>query len=274
MKIPEKLIEKLKKEALETRRLFLEIACKSRALHIGSSLSEIDLLVALYFNILKINPKSPKDAKRDRFILSKGHAALGLYIVLARRGFITLKELNNYGKDNTKLTAHPVLGSACGIEATTGSLGHGLPMGLGMALAAKRTKERWRVFVLMSDGECDEGSNWEAILLAGHLKLNNIVAIIDYNKIQSFGRVKDVLDLEPFAKKWQAAKWEVKEINGHDFKEILGAFNKLPLKKNRPTAIIAHTVKGRGVPYMENKLEWHYLNIKPENLEKTLKSIY
>jgi len=274
MKISKDLIEKLKKEALEIRRLFITTACKSKTLHIGSSLSAIDLLVALYFNILNIKPTSLKYARRDRFILSKGHAALGLYTVLARRGFISLKQLENYGRDKSNLVAHPVYGSAPGIEATTGSLGHGLPMGLGLALAAKRNKDKWRTFILMSDGECDEGSTWEAALLAGHLKMDNLIAIIDYNKIQSFGFVKDVLDLEPFAEKWRAAKWAVKEIDGHDFYDILSVLKKLPIEKNKPSVIIAHTVKGKGVPYMENKLEWHYLNIKPENLEETLKSIY
>lgn len=272
-KITNDYLAKLKRLAYQARVQVLTAACRSGSCHIASSLSPIDLLVALYFDVLNVNPKQPWYKNRDRLIFSKGHGGLGLYAVLAQRGFFSKKLLNNYAKDNTKLTVHPVRKSAPGLEATTGSLGHGLSLGAGLALAAKRSNQSWRTFVLMSDGECDEGSTWEAAMVAGQLKLDNLVAIIDYNKFQGFGRTKDVINLEPFAAKWRACHWSVVTINGHNFNQILKALRSVPKQKNMPMVIIANTIKGKGVPYMENKLEWHYLNIKPEDLTKTIKSL-
>lgn len=274
MPINKNKIIKLKSIAKASRQDLIRLACQSRSPHIASSLSQIDLLTAFYFEILKINPKKPQDPKRDRFILSKGHAALSLYITLAKRGFFPMAKVNRYGQDDSILAAHPVYASVPGIEATTGSLGHGLPMALGMAIVGKRERPNFRVFALLSDGECDEGSNWEAIMLAGHLHLDNLTVIIDYNKIQSFGRTKEVLDLEPLAAKWQSMKWSTIVIDGHNFNDILKAASSLPKQKNKPTVIIANTIKGKGVPFMEDKLEWHYLNVKAEDLEKTLKLVY
>ncbi len=264
----------LKQKSFNTRKRFLTIASNRGALHLGSSLSHIDLLTVLYSTFLNINKKNVKDEKRDRFILSKGHAALGYYCVLAEHGLIPWSEIEKYGQDGTSLAAHPVLGSAPGIEATTGSLGHGLPIALGMAIAAKRNGWKSQYVVMLSDGECDEGSNWEAMLLAGHMGLANLTVIVDYNKLQSFGTVKEVLDLEPFSDKWEACKWSVKEIDGHNHTEIKKTFAQLPFKKGKPNVIIAHTIKGKGVPYMENKLEWHYFTVKPENLNDTLNQLY
>lgn len=262
----------LQDTALSIRKRFLTIASTQGALHIGSSLSQIDILVALYGQIMHVTPDTFSDPARDRFILSKGHAALGYYCVLAHYGFIPWEEVERYGADDTRLAAHPVLGSAPGIEATTGSLGHGLPIALGLALAAKRSGSSAQYYVLLSDGECDEGSNWEAILLAGHLKLDNLTVIVDYNKIQSFGTTAEILDLEPFAQKWQAANWSVVECDGHAFTGLLPALQRP--HEGKPHVVIAHTVKGKGVPYMENTLEWHYFNLKPEDLEKTLATLY
>ncbi len=267
-------VKTLKEKALEARKALVTIASKSMSPHIGSSLSHIDIITTLYSEILNINPETAEDPTRDRFILSKGHAALGYYIILAQHGFIPMEEVENYAQNDTRLAAHPVYASAPGIEATSGSLGHGLPMALGLSIAARRNGWKSKYFVLISDGECDEGSNWEAILLAGHLGLDNLTVIVDYNKIQSFGTVKEVLDLEPFADKWRACKWGVKEVNGHSFDELVPALSSLPIEKGKPNVVIAHTIKGKGVPYMENKLEWHYLNVKPEQLEETLKQIY
>ncbi len=263
----------LKNKAKEIRRLLLETAFNAKSGHIGSALSTVDLITALYFEILNVNPKKPLDPKRDIFILSKGHGCLGLYAVLAEKGYFSKKHLITYFKDKTILAGHPVLGSVPGIEASTGSLGHGLPIGIGLSLASKLDRKNKRVVVMLSDGECDEGSTWEAILAAANLGLGNLTAIVDYNKIQSFGTVKEIMDLEPFAGKWKSFNWNVIEINGHNFKDILNAFKKTKLKKNKPTVIIAHTVKGKGVSFMENKVEWHYFNIIPEMLKQIKKEL-
>ncbi len=256
--------------AREVRELILRTAARTGVIHIGSSLSPVDLLVALYYEIMNIDPSAPKDPNRDRFILSKGHGGLSQYAVLAMRGIMPMHQLDEYMKDNSLLPVHPVLNSAPGIEATTGSLGHGLGIAVGMALAAKKNKADWRTFTILSDGECDEGSTWEAALLAGHLQLDNLVVMVDYNKIQGFGNTKDILDLEPFADKWRAARFAVQEIDGHNFDEIMPALRNLPLSSGKPTALICHTVKGKGIPYMENTLKWHYSNLKPEDLDTTL----
>lgn len=267
-------IAQLKRTALAARKMLIRIASKSRSPHVGSSLSHIEITTALYSRILNVSPKKADDPDRDRFILSKGHAALGYYCVLALHGFIPQKELERYGQDGTKLAGHPVLGSAKGIEATTGALGHGLAMGVGLSLAAKRDGKKARSFVLISDGECDEGSTWEAALLAGHLKLDNLTVIVDYNKFQSFGSTKEVLDLEPFEDKWRAVRWEAVSVDGHDFPALLPALSSLPLKKGKPSAIIAHTVKGKGIPRMENTLASHYENVRPEELDDVLHHLF
>ena len=267
-------LEALREKAYQTRKSLIRIASRSGSPHIASSLSEIEIITTLYSEILHITPAAVSDPKRDRFILSKGHAALGYYLILAQHGFFPMEEVERYAQNDTRLAAHPVYGSVPGIEATSGSLGHGLPLSLGIALASKRDGSPARAFVLISDGECDEGSNWEAILLAGHLGLDNLTVIVDYNKIQSFGTVEEVLNLEPFADKWRAARWAVQEVDGHSFTELTGALAHVPLQKGKPSVIIAHTVKGKGVPYMENKLESHYMNVKTEELEHTLAQIY
>lgn len=255
----------LQETARTIRTRILTVASQSGCCHIGSSLSPVDLLVALYFRVMRIDPTQPEDPQRDRCILSKGHGALGLYTTLETRGFFPASHLDVYGKDNTVLAVHPVHGSAPGIEATSGALGHGLPMGLGLALAARHDSAPWRTFVVLSDGECDEGSTWEAAMLAGHLRANNLVALVDYNKSQGFGMTKDVIDLEPFSTKWESMGWEVREVNGHDFTEIVTALES-PRLTDKPLVLIAHTVKGKGVSYMENTVDWHYKNLKPEDL--------
>lgn len=258
-------IMQLQETARTIRARILTVASQSGCCHIGSSLSPVDLLVALYFRVMRIDPTQPQDPQRDRCILSKGHGALGLYATLETRGFFPASHLDVYGKDNTVLAVHPVHGSAPGIEATSGALGHGLPMGLGLALAARHDSAPWRTFVVLSDGECDEGSTWEAAMLAGHLRANNLVALVDYNKSQGFGMTKDVIDLEPFTTKWESMGWEVREVNGHDFTEIVTALES-PRLTDKPLVLIAHTVKGKGVSYMENTVDWHYKNLKPEDL--------
>lgn len=263
----------LKTRALEARKALIRAAAKSRSAHIGSSLSQIDITTVLYSSVLNIAPKSADDPERDRFFFSKGHAALGYYAVLAQHGFITAEELETFGEDGTKLAGHPVYRSAPGIESTSGSLGHGLPMAVGVAIAHKRAGTKARCFVLLSDGELDEGSNWEALLLAGHFKLDNLSIIIDYNKIQSFGTVKEVLDLEPLAQKFESCNWSVREVDGHDIQAMIDAFGNVPQKSGMPSAFIAHTVKGKGIKKFENTLASHYANIRPEDVEATLNDL-
>jgi transketolase len=263
-------IKQLEAFAKEIRKLLLQAAFNAKSGHIGSALSTVDIITALYNGILNINPKKPLQKNRDIFILSKGHGCLGLYAALASRGFFSKEILANYFKDKTKLTGHPVLGSAAGIEASTGSLGHGFPMAVGMAYGFKAQNRQSRIVAMISDGECDEGSTWEAALAAPNFKLNNLTVVIDYNKIQSFGTVKEVMGLEPFAQKWRAFGWNVLQIDGHNFKQIFEAFKKAKARKKGPTVIIAHTIKGKGVKFMENKVEWHYFNLDAGKLKAAL----
>lgn len=249
---------KLKEIAREIRKDIVRMAAHANASHSGSALSPVEIITALYFKLMRYNPKRPVWPDRDRFILSKGHGGAVLYATLARAGYFSMGQLKTFCLDRGVLTTHPFLGGVPGVEATTGSLGHGLGLGIGMALAARVDKKKYWTFVVLSDGECDEGSNWEAILYAGFHKMDNLIIFIDYNKIQSFGRTKQVLDLEPFAEKFKAFRWDVQEINGHDFDEIITAVYRAKKKRGKPHCIIAHTVKGKGVSYMEDRLEWHY----------------
>lgn len=254
--------------ARRIRAYTLRMVHKANASHIGTCLSIADLLGVLYGKVLRINPAQPDWLDRDRFILSKGHGAAILYAVLAERGFFPVDWLDTYCEDGSKLAGHITSHGVPGVEVSTGSLGHGLPIACGMALAGKRDKKSYRVFVILSDGELDEGSNWEAILFAQHHHLDNLVAIVDYNKIQSFGSVKEVLDLDPLADKWRAFRWSVKEIDGHNFKQIETVLTSLSYERGKPSVVIAHTVKGKGVSFMENQLLWHYKPPDAEELNK------
>jgi transketolase len=250
----------------------LRMANSANSAHIGGSLSIADILSVLYTQILQVDPANPDWPDRDRLVLSKGHATSILYATLAERGFFPVEWLAEYCKEGSKLLGH-VSHHVPGAEVSTGSLGHGLPIACGMALAAKRDGGPSRTFVILSDGELDEGSCWEAILFAGHHRLSNLTAIVDYNKIQSFGTVKEVLDLEPLADKWRAFHWHTVEVDGHDLSQLEKTLGQVPLEPDRPTAIIAHTVKGKGVSFMENRLEWHYKSPNPAQLEQALKEL-
>lgn len=252
------------------RRAVLRMSHRAKTSHIGSSYSMADLLAVLYGGVLRVRPQEPDWPDRDRFILSKGHAAAGVYAVLAARGFFPTAWLDRYGDDGTPLAGHILHTGVPGVEVSTGSLGHGLPIACGMALAAKRDCRPYRVFALLSDGECDEGAVWEAALFAPQHRLDNLVALIDYNKIQSFGRVAEVLDLEPLADKWHAFRWVVREIDGHDHDAVHDALEGVPFEAGKPSAVIAHTVKGRGVSFMEDKLLWHYKSPDADQLARAL----
>jgi transketolase len=255
--------------ALKIRRDVLNMIHRSQSFHVGGCLSIPEILAVLYGGILRVDPRNPSWPDRDRFIVSKGHAAAACYAVLAESGFFPKDWLDTYYQNGTRLPGHVTYGIP-GVEVSTGSLGHGLAVGCGMALAGKRDKKSYRVFVLLSDGECDEGSTWEAVLFAPHHKLDNLVAIVDYNKIQSFGIVKEVLDLEPFAEKWRAFGWAVSEIDGHDITQIQNALSTVPRELGRPTCIIAHTIKGKGFAAVENTLASHYRAPNDEELTLAL----
>ena len=230
---------------------------KAGSAHLGSALSCTDLIVALYFQIMDISAENFDDPERDRFILSKGHAATALYSVLAEKGFLSIESLRGFGNRLSMLEEHPTP-KINGVEAATGSLGHGLPVGLGMALGARLKGYNSKVFVIMSDGECNEGSVWEAALFAAAKKLTNLCVIIDFNKWQATGRSTDVLALDPLADKWKAFGWDVAEIDGHNFDQILYELSKVNSSNKKPIAIVAHTVKGKGVSFMEDDNNWHY----------------
>lgn len=237
----------------------LRLTAAARASHIGSCLSMADMLAVLYADVLRLDPARPDWPARDRLVVSKGHAAAIVYAALAERGFFPAEELRDYCTDGSRLAGH-VTRAVPGVEISTGSLGHGLPVAAGMALAAARAGQDWRAFCILSDGELDEGSNWEAVQLAQHLRLSNLVALVDYNKIQSFGTVAEVSELDPLAAKFRAFNWGVHEIDGHDHAALRAALLGPPPLPGRPTVVVAHTVKGKGVSFMEGKLLWHYRN--------------
>lgn len=238
------------------RSRVIETSSIAHVPHLGSCLSCIDILVALYWQTLNINPKLPHELSRDRFILSKGHAAPALFQVLAMKEFFPKSWLDNYGHDGSLFGEHPPAHGVPGIEAATGSLGHGLPIGVGLALGSRVHQINNHIYVLMSDGECNEGSVWEAAMFAAAQKLNNLTIIIDFNKWQATGRSEEIMALNPLCDKWAAFGWDVSEINGHEFSQIISALKKSPSAK--PNAIIAHTVKGKGVSFMEDNNNWHY----------------
>ena len=243
--------------AAQFRAKAVEMSSAAGAAHLASALSCIDIIAVLYHSVLQLDPSKPKWEGRDRFILSKGHAATALYAALAYKGFISDEDLKTYGKAGSLLEEHPSP-KLPGVEAATGSLGHGLPCGCGIALAARIKGEKHRAFVLMSDGECNEGSVWEASLFAAANKLGNLCAFVDFNKWQATGRSQEVLALDPLADKFKSFGWNVHEIDGHDHKQILNALSCFYQDSRKPTMVVAHTVKGKGVSFMEDDNNWHY----------------
>jgi transketolase len=250
------------------RARLVEMSHVAETPHLGSSLSCVDMLVAAYWGFLRIDPTHPLDPNRDRFILSKGHAATALYAALAERGFFDPKLLDTYNEDGAALPEHPGLQCVPGVEAATGSLGHGLPIALGMALAARIQGRPTRCLVLMSDGECEEGSVWEAAMFAPAQKLDTVTVMIDYNKWQATGRSDEIMALAPLAEKWRAFGWDACEVDGHDLDALLAALRREPDGTGRPRAIICHTVKGKGVSFMEDDNNWHYRIPTAEEVEK------
>ena len=251
-------IPELESIAKKIRGKIVEMSYQSRSAHLGSSLSCVDILVAVYWAAISIIPDNPTKPNRDRFILSKGHAASALYATLAFKGFFSKDNLESYAIAGSHLEEHPGPKSIPGVEAATGSLGHGLSIGIGMALSARIQENTYKVFVLLSDGECNEGSVWEAAMFASAHSLDNVVAIVDFNKWQATGRSCEIMALQPLKDKWEAFGWSVYEIDGHNMDSLVNILSNIPDGSNKPVAIVAHTVKGKGVSFMEDDNNWHY----------------
>lgn len=240
------------------RRHGIEMTHLSGGSHIGSILSVADIMAVLYNDVAKVNPDNPKEPTRDRIILSKGHAGASVYAALAEKGFFDTEELKTHYQNGSRLSGHVSHKGVPGVEFSTGSLGHGLPVGAGMAMAAKKDNKNHSVFVILGDGECDEGSVWEAALVAHHYGLDNLIAIIDHNKMQSLDFCENTIKLSPFADKWKAFGWNVLDIDGHDHGALRNAMTQAKENKGAPTVIIANTIKGKGISFMENDILWHY----------------
>ncbi len=265
-------IESYKRLARLIRGYAVKMTNLEHSGHVGSSLSMAELVAVLYEGILRVDPKNPDWPDRDRFILSKGHAAAGVYAALMEKGFFPKEWIDTYYRDDGKLCGH-ISHHVPGAEFSTGSLGHGLPVAAGMALVAKREKKKHRIFVLMSDGDCNEGSTWEAVMFAAQHHFDNLTAIVDANTVQALGKVADVIDMEPFAAKLGAFGWAVREIDGHDVKQIEEALANVPFEKGKPSFVIARTVKGRGVKYMENTVASHYRCVPDEKLAEVYEEL-
>jgi transketolase len=248
----------------------LQITHRAKSSHVGGGLSMAEILAVLYGGILRVDPAAPGWEARDRLVLSKGHACAALYAALAERGFFPTSDLETFYADGSRLAGHATHVGVPGVECSTGSLGHGLSIACGMALASRDSRQPYRVFVVISDGECDEASTWEAALFAGHHRLDNLTVIVDYNKIQSLGHTRDVIDLEPLTSKWESFGWSSVGIDGHNVSALHDQLSRVPLANGRPTCIVAHTTKGRGVSFMENELLWHYRSPDASELARAL----
>ncbi len=263
-------IARLEDKARQIRAHIIKMTAAAGSGHPGGSLSAADIVTALYFHLLRVDPQNPAWPDRDRFILSKGHAAPLLYAALAERGFFPVEELLTLRRLGSRLQGHPDMKSLPGVEVSTGSLGQGLSAGNGMALAAKLDGRDYRVFVLLGDGEIQEGMVWEAAMAAAHYRLDNVTAFLDHNGLQIDGPITEVMSPEPVADKWRAFGWDVQEIDGHDIGQIIKAVEAARQVKGKPQMIIAQTCKGKGVSFMENQVDWHGTAPKPEQAEKAL----
>ena len=263
--VDRELLGRLKLMSNRVRRHIIDEIYTAGSGHPGGSLSATDIIVALYFHFMNYDPENPRWPDRDRFVLSKGHAAPALYAALAEKGVFPVEELMTLRKIGSRLQGHPDMRKLPGIEASTGSLGQGLSIGNGMALAGRLDRRPYNVYVMLGDGEVEEGQVWEAAMFAAHYKLDNLIAFLDRNKLQIDGETEKVMSIEPIADKWKAFGWEVMEINGHDFNEIIEAVNRAKEVRGRPVMIIAHTIKGKGVSFMEGSVHFHG---KPPNDEE------
>ncbi|MBH64292.1 MAG: transketolase [Alphaproteobacteria bacterium] len=265
----EAVLDKLREEALKVRRNSWRALHAAGIGHVGGALSAADLLAGLYFHFLRLRPGDPDWEDRDRFVLSKGHGNAALAAVLAQAGFFEESRLDKFYAYESLLGMHPDI-KCEGVEMSTGGLGHGLSIGIGMALGARLQNKDFRTVVMIGDGELQEGSNWEAAMAAVHLSLSNLTAIIDYNKVQQSGHIHEMMGLEPLAEKWRAFGWAVHEIDGHDMGEIVDVLDALPLEADKPSLVIAHTIKGKGASFAEDTYLWHNNAVTDEVYEKAL----
>jgi transketolase len=270
---PAPTADQLRTLAQAVRRRDLQIVHGAKLGHVGGEMSAIDILVTLYFAVLRVDPNQPDDPDRDRFILSKGHTAVALYTTLAHRGFLPMEQLATFGQPLSKLNGHPDRTKVPGVETNTGPLGHGLPVAVGAALAAKLQGRTWRVWALTGDGELQEGSNWEAAMTAAHYKLDNLAVIVDRNRLQQGDWTEQTMHLEPLADKWRAFGWSVGEVDGHDIEQLLATFGDVPFETGKPTCIIAHTQKGQGVSFMQDKAAWHHKIPSDQELAQALEEL-
>jgi transketolase len=263
--------KRLEAIASQIRRSFVQMISRAKAGHIGGDLSATDALATLFFAVLRIDPHAPNDPKRDRFILSKGHCAAALYSMLALRGFFPAGNLSSFMQPLSALNGHPNRRKVPGVEANTGPLGHGLPIGVGSAIASRLSGSNWRTFVVLGDGELQEGSNWEAAMCAGHRGLETLTAIVDRNRLQQGARTEDTNRLDPLADKWRAFGWDVVECDGHDYQALFDAFT--ALRAGEPVCVVAKTIKGKGISFIEDRVDWHHKVPSADQLELALKEL-
>jgi transketolase len=267
------LILDLKKKAISIRKDILGMVAGAGKGHLATAFSETDILTALYFHFLKIDPGNPQWENRDRFILSKGHGCETLYVLLANLGYFEKDLLKTYLKFKTRLAGHPNMHKLPGVEATTGSLGHGFSISVGVAMNGKMEKANYRIFTMLGDGEINEGQVWEAAMCAAHYKLDNLIGIIDRNNLQNDGCTTDVMNSEPLGEKWESFGWSVREIDGHDMKQIVAVFDQVPFTKGKPSMVIARTTKGKCAPSIENRYDKHYIHISEEDANVIMKDL-
>jgi len=258
----------LKQKALQIRKNVLRLIKAGKSGHVGGALSSADIIAALYFKLMRVDPKNPSWRERDRFVLSAGHKCLALYAVLAERGYFDMSILDTYGALGSKLPGHPDMYKLPGVETNTGALGHGLSISGGMSLGLKMQNIDAKVYVLMGDGELAEGSNWEAAAAASHHKLDNLLVFVDRNTLQISGRTVEVMSYEPLDARWKSFGWSVRQINGHDMKQIVDNATDFPFEKGKPSVIIANTVKSKGFSFAEDKANYHYWKATPEEIQQ------
>ena len=273
MPITESEIKDLEGKAHQIRKDIVEVTGWAGGAHIGGALSVVDILVILYFKYLNVDPKQPGLETRDRFVLSKGHGGVGYAPVLARKGYFDFELLREFNKFKSPFGMHLDGNKVKGVDVSTGSLGHGLPMAVGLALGAMVQKKIWRTYCILGDGECNEGTVWEAAMATSHFKIRNLITFVDRNRLMIDGTTEQIMGLEPFADKWRAFGWIVKEIDGHSFRDLSVAIEYAKTEDKAPVVIIANTVKGKGVDFMENEVKWHYGGLNSDLIEKAKSSI-